>query len=213
MTESEWLSCTNLDFMLERARSDRKRMLFGVACCRRIWHLFPDENCRQAVVLAEQMAQGYVSTARRKAALELVRQAAREGDDRTTRQAISAADALLKEELYASAALYSAAAAAAALRPSNLQEEQGAQAALLRDILGYPFATVRIDPAWRAWNKGTVVALAQTIYDEDTFDQAPVLADALEEAGCTDARILDHLRGPGPHVRGCWVVDLILEKI
>ncbi len=57
-----------------------------------------------------------------------------------------------------------------------------------------------------------MAALARSIYDDRAFDRLPVLADALEDAGCTDAAILDHCRGPGPHVRGCWVVDLILGK-
>jgi hypothetical protein len=54
--------------------------------------------------------------------------------------------------------------------------------------------------------------LVQGLYDERAFDHLPILADALEEAGCTNADILNHLRGPGPHVRGCWVVDLLLDK-
>jgi hypothetical protein len=57
-----------------------------------------------------------------------------------------------------------------------------------------------------------VPKLAASIYEQRAFDRLPVLADALEEAGCTDADILGHLRGPGPHVRGCWAVDLILGK-
>jgi hypothetical protein len=66
--------------------------------------------------------------------------------------------------------------------------------------------------SWLAWNDGTIVKLAQAIYDERAFDRLPVVADALEEASCTNADILAHCRGPGPHVRGCWAVDLILGK-
>jgi hypothetical protein len=62
------------------------------------------------------------------------------------------------------------------------------------------------------WNESTVTELAQAIYTDRAFDRLPILADALEEAGCTDAAILEHCRGPGPHVRGCWVVDLLLGK-
>ena len=58
----------------------------------------------------------------------------------------------------------------------------------------------------------TVFALATGIYTERAFDRMPILADALEDAGCDNADILEHCRGDGPHVRGCWVVDLILEK-
>jgi hypothetical protein len=69
-----------------------------------------------------------------------------------------------------------------------------------------------VQPAWLAWNGGTVVNLAQAIYEECAFDHLPILADALEEAGCADSSVLDHCRLPGLHVRGCWVVDLLLDK-
>jgi hypothetical protein len=113
------------------------------------------------------------------------------------------------------------------------------QAALLRDLFGNPFRVVSINPVWllrgsgwspspphrqeaqgrgsalrpwRPWERGPVAEMAQTIYDKRLFERSPVLADALEDAGCTDATILGHLRGPGPHVRGCHVVDLLLGK-
>jgi hypothetical protein len=57
-----------------------------------------------------------------------------------------------------------------------------------------------------------VARLARGIYDDRAFDRLPILADALEDAGCHDTAILDHCRQPGPHVRGCWVVDLLLGK-
>jgi hypothetical protein len=57
-----------------------------------------------------------------------------------------------------------------------------------------------------------VVKVAQAIYDERAFDRMSILADALEEAGCTDQDILAHCRSGGDHVRGCWVVDLVLGK-
>jgi len=83
-----------------------------------------------------------------------------------------------------------------------------AQCKIVRDIFASPFRPVanlsHVPPA--------VITLAQTIYDERTFDQMPELADALEQAGCTDKAILDHCRGPGPHVRGCWLIDLLLGK-
>jgi hypothetical protein len=65
---------------------------------------------------------------------------------------------------------------------------------------------------WLAWNAGTVTKLAQAIYDEEAFDRLPILADALEESGCTETSLLNHLRGHGTHVRGCWALDLILGK-
>jgi hypothetical protein len=83
---------------------------------------------------------------------------------------------------------------------------------LIRDIFGNPFRAVSLVPSWLIWNEATVAKLAQAIYDERAFERLPVLADALEEAGCTDAEILAHCRGPGPHVRGCWALDLLLGK-
>jgi hypothetical protein len=96
------------------------------------------------------------------------------------------------------------------------REERAAQSQLLRDVFGNPFRPVTPDPDWLT---PTVVSLAQAAYDErqlpeGTLDPArlSVLADALEDAGCTDAELLGHLRGPGPHIRGCWVLDLLLGK-
>jgi hypothetical protein len=82
----------------------------------------------------------------------------------------------------------------------------------LRDLFGNPLRPIQIDPAWLRWRDGTAVHIAQSIYDERRLQDLPILADALEEAGCTDPDILGHCRGPGEHVRGCWAVDLILGK-
>jgi hypothetical protein len=90
----------------------------------------------------------------------------------------------------------------------------------VRDLLGNPFrAPAGVDPAWLEWNAGTVRHLAEAAYENrslpgGTLDNArlAVLADALEEAGCGDVELLGHLRGPGPHVRGCWAVDGLLGK-
>ena len=89
------------------------------------------------------------------------------------------------------------------------QAESAAQAHLLRDIVGNPFRQVRFVPNWRS---PVVTTLADLIYAERVFDRMPILADALEEAGCDDPDILAHCRGDGPHVRGCWVVDLVLGR-
>jgi hypothetical protein len=95
---------------------------------------------------------------------------------------------------------------------SVLAAEDNAQASLLRDVIGSALCNSSIDPLWLSWNGGTVQQLAWAIYDERRFEDLTILADALEEAGCTDADILNHCRGPGPHVRGCWVLDLLLGK-
>ena len=87
--------------------------------------------------------------------------------------------------------------------------ERQPHSVIIRDIFGNPFRAVTFDPTWRTLS---VVRLAQTIYDERAFDKMPELADALERAGCRDEAILNHCREPGEHVRGCWVVDLVLGK-
>ena len=89
-------------------------------------------------------------------------------------------------------------------------EEFALQSRLIRDIFGNPFRPVTLDPAWRT---STVRALAQGIYEERAFDRMPILADALQDAGCVSADIQAHCRDPQQvHVRGCWIVDLVLGK-
>jgi hypothetical protein len=80
---------------------------------------------------------------------------------------------------------------------------------ILRDIFGNPFRPRTLEPAWLT---STVRALAEGIYTARAFDRMPILADALEDAGCDSEDILNHCRGDGPHVRGCWVIDLVLNK-
>ncbi len=88
--------------------------------------------------------------------------------------------------------------------------ESEQQAELLRDIFGNPFRPVTFDPEWRT---STVMALAQQMYESRDFGAMPILADALQDAGCDSDDILSHCRDPQQvHVRGCWVVDLVLGK-
>jgi hypothetical protein len=87
--------------------------------------------------------------------------------------------------------------------------EAAAQATLLRDIFGNPFRKVKFDKKWRT---DTAVAIAHQMYKSRDFFAMPILADALQEAGCENHDILSHCRGTGPHVRGCWVVDFVLSK-
>jgi hypothetical protein len=83
------------------------------------------------------------------------------------------------------------------------------QADMLRDIFGNPFRPAPFSPEWRT---EAVVALARAIYEERAWDRMGVLADALEDAGCDSAEVLEHCRGGGPHVRGCWLIDEVLQK-
>jgi hypothetical protein len=98
-------------------------------------------------------------------------------------------------------------------RQAAKARDRGAQADLLRDLFGNAFRPApAVNPAWLAWGGCTVPKLAAAIYEERAFNRLPILADALEDAGCTDTAVLGHCRTGGDHVRGCWVVDLILGK-
>jgi hypothetical protein len=117
------------------------------------------------------------------------------------------------------AAFFTSRAAGEDTDATRIHAEKIAQCAILRDVVGNPFRSSVVATAWLAWQDGVVVKLARIAYDErhlpeGTLDPARLapLGDALEDAGCTDAELLGHLRGPGPHVRGCWAVDLVLEK-
>jgi hypothetical protein len=208
VTESEWMACSDPTPMLEFLRGkagDRRLRLFAVACCRRIWPLLTDERSRKGVEVAEQYADGRVSDEELRA---VSGEAASVGVGFGVQfgPANAAHFAALPGRVHPDrCAMFAARAVAHAAEPA-------AQAGLIRCLWGNPFRRVAVAPSRLSWNDGTVVRQAQTIYEDRAFDRLPILADALEEAGCTDAGILGHLRGPGPHVRGCWVVDLLLGK-
>ena len=219
MTEQEWLACTDPKAMLvflHGKTSERKLRLFAVACCRRVWHLAPHDDSRGAVEAAERFADGGGMAADlRHAHLPAVQvfydlREGRQADREAARAACSAA----AESGWTAANLSGEWSLAAEVAGGG--HAGPARADLLRDIFGNPFRPVAISPAWRT---PQVVALAQAAYDQrelpaGTLDPArmAVLADALEEAGCTDADVLNHCRRPGVHVRGCWAVDLVLGK-
>jgi hypothetical protein len=198
MTEDEWLACEDpfemWTFLLRNQATDRKLRLFAVACCRRLFHLPADDRNRNAVEVAEQYADG------RATYNELMK----------GRASIGTSD--LSVVLAHAASPIAAHAAEWGIRGARLaadeRVERVTQSALLRCIFN-PFRPVTLNPAWRTSN---AIALAQSIYDDRAFDRLPILADALEDAGCDNADILNHCRQRGEHVRGCWVVDLILGR-
>jgi hypothetical protein len=101
-----------------------------------------------------------------------------------------------------------------AYAPTYSTRESAAQADLFRDVFVNPSrGPVRAERSWLAWNGRTVVKMARAIDKSQEWDRLPVLADALEDAGCTDAEVLGHLRSEGPHVRGCWAIDLLLGRV
>jgi hypothetical protein len=223
MTEAEWLACTDPTPMLESLRgkaSSRKLRLFAVACCRHLLgQVAVNPWDRNAVEVAEHFAEGKASPD------ELEGAAAATTPDWTAAYACAEAASL---EGGADAAIFSADNAAHAAGEHAASQvdadddhpafaagqaaEREAQATFLRDIVGNPFRPVTIDPSWLMWDGAAVRHLAQAIYDERAFDRLPILADALEEAGCTSEELLAHCRAGGGHVRGCWAVDLLLGK-
>jgi len=235
MTEADWLGCTDPEAMLKSLRgsvSARKVRLFACHCCRRVWHLLSDPRSRAAVGVMELLADGAAGEAERRpahaAAWAAVTEAHQAGPGRFAlgNAARAAADACSHDAHAAARAVAKFTALAAAgteCRPRRQDRAHGAypaecqaQAGLLRDLVGNPFRPVAVDPVCVA---PAVTALAQAAYAErllpgGALDPArlAVLADALEDAGCTDPDILGHFCGPGPHARGCWVVDLLLDQ-
>ncbi len=232
MTEAEWRNGTDPAPMLQYLVghvSARKLRLFACACCRRVWHLLADERSRFAVQVMEGDADGTASNEDKYLAVvgaEAVANTRTEtAVDAAGEAASSAAFAALNATLAdaARAADYCAANVISAVyhtATSNQARSAAAERAaerlgqvrLLWEVFGNPFRVLGIDDSWLAWNDGTIPKISQTIYDERAFDRLPILADALEDAGCDNADIIAHCRGEGPHVRGCWVVDLLLGK-
>jgi hypothetical protein len=218
MTEADWLACQDpIDMLLVppgRDADDRRVRLFLVACCRRVWDVMSGEN-RAAVEVAERAADGKTTTAEL-AACEERSALYRDVDDEVIEPEdqpaeywcdVAAWKATARRPLLAAGDVCDATRRVAENRSGEWEEV--VQARLLRCVLGNPFRPVALDPEWRS---ETVVALATGIDQERAFDRMPILADALEEAGCDHPDILTHCRGPGPHARGCWVVDLVLDK-
>jgi hypothetical protein len=204
MTEPEWPECDDPVRLLQAVRgkaSRRKLRLFAAACYRSVWSLLPHEADRAAVPVMEDHADGAATDEQLLRAYAAVHVASSPDAD----DAEDEADAYLGD-------VRADAETAAAFARSLSARTQVAQAGLLRCIFGNPFRPVALDPAWLVWRSGTIPRLAQAIYDERAFDRLPVLADALEEAGCTDADLLGHLRLPAVHVRGCFAVDAVLRK-
>jgi hypothetical protein len=239
MTEEEWLSATGPYDMLMSfpAKEDsRKLWLFGCACLRRAWDLIRDQRARNCIEAAERFVDGQATRQEVNEKWEEFLSAAEgdEGDElqefrgfdicEALRNLICFVDPAASLSVASEVAEGMGSAAASALdrtAPDSQSEERtniwhkaeteehGVQAELLRHIFGNPFRPLAVNPTWQTSN---VLALAQAIYTDRAFERLPILADALEDAGCDKADILDHCRQPGEHVRGCWVVDLVLGK-
>jgi hypothetical protein len=210
MTEAEWEACGTLR-LLEQALGEklsrRKDRLFAVACCRPIWDLMTHFYSRQAVEASERFAEDEAALNEMKAARGRVRFSRRD-------QPAYLAYLIAGESLVGFADHARRVRTEADLLVSGEQAE-AEQVQSLRDIYGNPFRPVALNPSCIT---GDVRSLAQAAYGERILPSGHldparlgILADALEEAGAT-GEILTHMRSPGPHVRGCWAVDLILGK-
>jgi hypothetical protein len=212
MTEAEWLACIEPGPMLDYLRrevSPRKLRLLTCACCRRLWDSL-SEAARQSVEVAERFADRQASARELKAA-----QGPYYSAFRPDNSANFAARPSQSFRRYVRAVFLHARRSVGQMasdRQAAEASEVVAQVELIREVFGNPFRPVTIHPVWLGWNGGTVRKIAQGIYEERAFDRLPVLADALEEAGCTDADVLAHCRSPKPHARGCWLVDALLAK-
>lgn len=213
-TVERWLASDDPNAMLQgrwQTVSPRKRRLFGCACCRVAWASLTDERSRRAVVVAEAFADGVADavelSAAHDAANAAVRDVPREPPD-SPQSLVCCAAASAANSLNASIAVSNALIEAAEGERTK-SATRALHADLLRDIIGSPFSPVAVDPSWLT---STVIALARGIYEEQTFDQLPILADALEDAGCDAPEVLGHCRCSGRHARGCWVLDSLLGK-
>jgi hypothetical protein len=216
VTEGYWRACSDPTPMLAfgRARaSDRRLRLFACACARRAWDRL-DAAARWAVQAAERAAdgegpEGELWAAHVEAHEAALRAVAGWGMNRRHDHAKFAA---------ASAAAPDAGEAASQASQDMLRladeelrrvEEEAAQVADIRCVFGDPFRVVAVDPEWLT---GTVLALARRADEGREFGVLPILADALQDAGCDDEELLAHCRRDEPHANGCWVVDLLLGR-
>lgn len=224
MTEREWFDSRDPERLLNGCPCrppERKLRLLGCGCCRAVWDRFTDDRTRRAVEVVERFADGLATEAEmavaeresstaRDLAIGSYSTAPRRHRSRHGRGTSWAAHALTNippgrdkvptvfdDLLVALDRLQYT-------RRGDVRAVRAAQADLARDVLGNPFRPVALDPAWLT---PTVGRLAHGVYDDRAFDRLPVLADALEDAGCDHPEVLAHCRGKDAHARGCWVVD------
>jgi hypothetical protein len=217
VTEDEWLVCIDPQPMLEFLKynaSDRKLRLFGVACCRSIWHLITAERSRASVEVGERYTDG-LATASETTQIHLV---ARDAiyDVSVNRFAADAASVCSNSRnLSASRIAQSVDWAVSVGNPDRevRVEKLREECAFLYCIFGNPFwSPTPITHEIRTWNDSIVARIAQGIYADRAFGRMPILHDALLDAGCSDEALLSHCRNPEGHVLGCWALDLILAK-
>jgi hypothetical protein len=209
MTEAEWLACDNFIPLLQAAvprLTDRSRKLRLCVC--------GDKRCSgvlqypwglPAIELAERVADGLATDQERAEGAAAVLAWEPRGEQEREEQERAA------HQLLADAGFFARLPTAFQYQPyqPGMGTPEPGLSDRFRDIFGNPFRPVTFDPSWLT---SDVTVLARGMYDSRDFSAMPILADALQDAGCASDDILDHCRGPGPHVRGCWVCDLVLGK-
>jgi hypothetical protein len=205
--------------------SKRKLRLFACACCRRVAERMPDSAALAVVEVAEAHADDRCDFSAVEQALALAdraeqaRQRVRTGLAQGTEKeaAFQALRCLVNQDL--ESVITAVHFAFHAMRCSTIlmtargSFEGPAQASLLREIVGNPFHPPRLDPAWLEWDGGIVQHIARGIQETGAFEDMPILADALADAGCRDEAILAHCRNDGSrHAPGCWVIDLLTGR-
>jgi hypothetical protein len=196
---------------VQRTKMGRRKLrLFACGCVRMWWNDLNDDRLKEAVEVAEHFADGLVRIEELSATFHRIEWLTSPDQYapqqfrtlRTARWAISTCEPKAFQTVFN-----------VANHPFGQRKEADVARRVLCDLLRCVFGNPFRKPSFpKAWRTETVMALAAGIYEQRAFDRLPILADALEEAGCDDPAMLTHLRGDGPHCRGCWVLDLALGK-
>jgi hypothetical protein len=207
----------------------RKVQLFGVACCRRVWHLLADERARGALEVSERYADGHASADELCAAHLLANQAL-DAARAAHHRAGGMGDPGVRALLGAVHAVWAACAAASPVAGSlltagrvarkvqeagehtGLQGEQATQCNVIRCLFNPSRSSPDLPLPVQTWNGGLVGRMAEHIYQARRFADLPVLRDALLDAGCQDTALLEHLAGADGHVVGCWGLDALTGR-
>jgi hypothetical protein len=221
VTEAEWLACEDSDRMIRLLHnskvSERKYRLFACAAVRMVeqseWGFELDERVRAVLAVAERFADGQATDRERIASLRSTAKLVREH----TKGFFSAVRHTVERDGWglAARARYMVAHELSRMGQEHERNDLYARAgAALADVMRECFGTLPLRPVTfsPAWRTQDVAILAKGIYEEKAFDRLPILADALQDAGCDNEEALSHCRGAGAHVRGCWALDLVLGK-
>jgi hypothetical protein len=217
MTEAEWLAATDTVAMLahlDRPKPDRRIRLYDIACCRDLKQLLPEQASLDGLDWAERFADGSAS---RDEAYDKIKNASEGAYLNYSTFYCFKRDSLFEEdgekrknkqfEEVAWFAYYVMHYESFMPDYSNFADHRNLLSVRqVHEVFGNPFRPVTLNPSRLT---STVLDLATGIYADGAFDLMPILADALQDAGCDNEDILNHCRQPGDHCRGCWVVDLL----